>query len=312
VSERPKISVVVPTHNRRQVLPRAIASVLAQDKPDFELIIVDDCSADDTPDYLASLQDPRIRSLRSERNVGCAAARNLGLEAARAEIVAFLDDDDVYLQHRLAAPLAVFARQPQVVCTLSSSIKVKKKSTEIALMPELILAAPAFEWALIADLVGVESSGISVRRPAALEAGGFKAGMKATEDREFLIRLSRTGGGALIGEPLWQKYWSDDSLSNQWARDGTHLLEFIAERREYANRFRKLGSYLATKILVADLRHRMFRELWRDLRGFRAAGLIDGNPVRMWRDHREVRSYRRGMRSAQALAALAGPPDEWA
>jgi glycosyltransferase involved in cell wall biosynthesis len=311
VSERPKISVVVPTHNRRQVLPRAIQSVLAQDEPDFELIIVDDCSTDATPDYLASLHDPRICSLRAERNVGCAAARNLGLEAARADIVAFLDDDDVYLQHRLSAPLAVFAREPQVGCTLSSAVKFKKTRTEIALMPELTLAAPAFEWALICDLFGVETSGISVRRPAALEAGGFKAGMKATEDREFLIRLARRGGGALIGEPLWQKYWSDGSLSNEWAEAGTRLLEFMAERHEYTTRFRKVGSYLATKILVADLRHRMFRELWRDLRGFRAAGLIDGNLVRLWRDHREVRRYRRGMRSAKALAELAGPPDSW-
>ena len=56
-------------------------------------------------------------------------------------------------------------------------------------------------------------------------------------------------------EALWQKHWSDDGLSNQWADAGPGLLRYVAARPEYATRFRKLGSYLATKILVADLRH---------------------------------------------------------
>src|SRR6266480_1630377 len=99
----PKISVVLPTYNRRSVIPRAVASVLAQDEPDFELIVVDDCSIDDTGSYLASLTDPRIRAVTAPRNVGTAGARNLGLEAARAAVVALLDDDDIYLAHRLSA-----------------------------------------------------------------------------------------------------------------------------------------------------------------------------------------------------------------
>ena len=84
MSALPKISVVTPTHNRRQVLPRTVASVLAQDEVDFELIIVDDASTDDTRSYLATLADPRIRVLTAARNAGVAAARNLGLDAARA------------------------------------------------------------------------------------------------------------------------------------------------------------------------------------------------------------------------------------
>src|SRR5947209_3123095 len=119
----PQCSVVLPTYNRIHSLPRAVASVLAQDREDFELIIVDDGSTDDTPAWLARLEHRRIRSLRLDRNAGPSAARNRGLETARAPIVAFLDSDDVYRPNRLSIPLQAFLREDDVVCTLSSSIK---------------------------------------------------------------------------------------------------------------------------------------------------------------------------------------------
>jgi GT2 family glycosyltransferase len=307
----PKISVVLPTYSRRHILPRAIASVLAQDEQDFELIIVDDCSIDDTAAYLLALDDPRIRVLRPARNLGVAGARNFGLQAAQTDIVAFLDDDDVYLQHRLSAPLAVFASEPDVVATLSSSVKVDLKRTYVAGMPDLTFASAAFEWALICDLIGVEGTSMTMRRQSALDVGGFRQGMKLTEDREFLIRASRRGGGRLIAEALWQKNWSDDSQSNQWARAGSSLLDYVAAQPVLADRFRKVGIYLATKVLVSDLRHGLFGALARDLHTFGKAGLIDANLLGMWRDHREVRRYRRAMSKPDALAALTQAPAEW-
>src|SRR5215467_798370 len=149
------ISVVLTTYDRRHRLPRAIASVLAQDDVRFELIVVDDASRDGTPDYLATLADPRIRVITAERNCGPSAARNLGLKAARAGIVAFLDSDDAYLLHRLSAPLAAFAADAGLVCALSSAIRHDRKRSREALIPAVRLAAPAFEWALICDLVPV-------------------------------------------------------------------------------------------------------------------------------------------------------------
>lgn len=307
----PKISVILPTYSRRRVLPRTIASVLAQDETDFELVIVDDCSIDDTRQYLASLTDPRIRVVRPAHNVGTAGARNLGLEAARADVIALLDDDDIYLEHRLSAPLAVFAREPDVVATLSSSVKVDLKRTQVARMPELTMPPAAFEWALICDLIGVEGTSITVRRQTARDIGGFSRGMKWIDDREFLIRAARCGSGHLFAEPLWQKHWSDDSQSNQWAQAGLSLLSYVAARPEFAGRFRKMGSYLATKILVSDLRHGLFGALARDLRDFRRAGLIDGNIVRLWREHRDVRHYRRATSKPDVLATLTRAPDDW-
>jgi glycosyltransferase involved in cell wall biosynthesis len=307
----PDISVVLATYNRRPTLPRAIASVLAQDDVRFELIIVDDASRDGTADYVASLTDLRIRIITVERNAGPSAARNLGLKAARAGIVAFLDSDDAYLPRRLAAPLAAFAVDPSLVCTLSSAIRHDIKRTRKARIPAVSLAARAFEWALICDLVPVESTSITVRREAALAAGGFCERLRLTEDREFLIRLARHGGGQLLPELLWEKFWGGDNLSNDWAKAGSGLAAYARERSEITTRYRKVGTYLATKVLVADAKLHLWDALWRDLKAFRAAGLIDFDLLRLIRDHREVRRYRRAMSGAEALAGLAGPPAQW-
>jgi len=307
----PDISVVLATYDRRHSLPRAIASVLSQQGARFELIVVDDASRDDTLAYLATLADPRIRVLASDHNRGPSAARNRGLEAARGEFVAFLDSDDVYRPGRLAAPLASFAADRGLVATLSSAVKHDRGGARDALIPAVKLAAPAFEWALICDLVPVEATSITVRREAALAAGGFCESLRLTEDREFLIRLARLGGGELLPELLWEKFSGDDNLSNDWARAGQGLAAYVRERPEYAGRFRKVGSYLATKVLVADLRLGLWGALCRDLRALRAAGLIGADPVRLIRDHREVRRYRRAMSGGPALARLTGPPTSW-
>ncbi len=305
------ISVVLATYNRLHSLPRAIASVLAQQDAQFELIVVDDASRDGTAAYLATLNDPRIRVVVADRNGGPSAARNRGLQAARAPLVAFLDSDDAYRPGRLAAPIAAFAADAGLVCTLSSAIRHDRKETREALIPAVTLAAPAFAWALLCDLIPVEATSITVRRDAALAAGGFCERLRLAEDREFLIRLARRGGARLLPAPLWEKYWGDDNLSNQWAKAGAGLVAYARERPEIAGRYRKIGAYLASKVLVADLRLGLWGAFWRDLQALHRAGLIDANVARLIRDHRAVRRYRRAMAGERALAGLGGPPAEW-
>jgi glycosyltransferase involved in cell wall biosynthesis len=307
----PDISIVLATYDRRQSLQRAIASVLAQGDVQFELIVVDDASRDGTADYLATLSDPRIRTVTAERNGGPGAARNFGLKAARAGIVAFLDSDDAYLPNRLAAPIAAFAADASVVCTLSSAVRHDRKRSREARIPAVRLAAPAFEWALLCDLVPVEATSITVRRDAALAVGGFCERLRLAEDREFLIRLARRGGAQLLSELLWEKFWGDDNLSNDWTKAASGLIAYARECPEIVGRYRKVGVYLATKVLIADLRLRLWQTFWRDLKALRAVGLVDTDLLRLVRDHREVRRYRRALSGAKGLARLTGPPTEW-
>src|SRR3989344_1283482 len=102
------ISVIIPTYNRKKLLPRAIGSILGQTEQDFEIIIVDDASTDGTEEWLRfAYTDPRIRYERLARNQGVAVARNRGLELARGEFIVFLDSDDELLPAALARGLQV-------------------------------------------------------------------------------------------------------------------------------------------------------------------------------------------------------------
>ena len=308
----PRCTIILPTYNRLATLPRAVASVIAQNEQNFELIIIDDGSTDETRAWLATLDDPRIRVTRSERSQGPSAARNIGIGMAIAPVLAFLDSDDIYCDNRLLVPLAVFDREPDVICTLSSARKEDKLGgTTVALFPDVKLASPAFEWAMICDLVGVESTSITVRTDCARRVGGFCTRLRKTEDREFLIRLSRLGAARILPDALFEKSWSADGLSNQWASAGHELVSYFRERPEYVGQYRKVGQYLATKTLIMHVRHRDFATFIADARRFHSIGLLDEGIVRICRNHLQVKRYRRNAAKQGSLAALIGPPLDW-
>jgi predicted AlkP superfamily phosphohydrolase/phosphomutase len=107
------VSVVMPTYNRATLLPRAIQSVLEQQHENWELIIVDDGSTDDTAAVLDALADPRIRCL-SKPHTGCCASRNAALDVAKGDAIAYLDDDNVMLPLWLKAVAWAFEQRPDV------------------------------------------------------------------------------------------------------------------------------------------------------------------------------------------------------
>ena len=307
----PHCTIILPTYNRAAALPRAISSVMAQNEQDFELIIIDDGSTDNTREWLATLDDARIRVVRSEHNQGPSAARNIGINMAAAPMLAFLDSDDIYCKERLSVPLAIFERDPDVICILSSARKEDKRGNTTAdLLPDVKLTSRAFEWAMICDLVGVESTSISVRTEHARKIGGFCSDLRRTEDREFLIRLSRLGAAQILPNVLWQKTWSVDGASNQWATAGRDLVSYFRERTEYLSRYRKVGQYLATKILMMHIRHHDVKSLMGDTLRFYRVGLLNGGIAQLWRNHLQVKKYRR-VAQHQPLDALTGPPTEW-
>jgi hypothetical protein len=101
----PSVSVVTSTHQRPDLLARTVASVLRQTMTDLEHVIVDNGSGDDTWELLSRIDDPRVRVVRNEVSLGPTGGRNTGLAAARGDLVAFLDDDDVWAPNRLEAGL---------------------------------------------------------------------------------------------------------------------------------------------------------------------------------------------------------------
>ncbi|MCK4819314.1 glycosyltransferase family 2 protein, partial [bacterium] len=109
----PNVSVIIPTCNRAEYITQAIDSVLAQTYTDYEIIVVDDGSTDNTKEVMEPYMD-RIRYIYQE-NAGVSAARNTGIKAAKGDWVAFLDSDDEWLPGKLAVQIRAVERHPQLV-----------------------------------------------------------------------------------------------------------------------------------------------------------------------------------------------------
>jgi glycosyltransferase involved in cell wall biosynthesis len=111
-------SIVVATYNRAATLDRSLASVLTQSFADYELILVDDASTDDTPARLRSFTDPRVRILFHEQNLGTGPARNTGVAAARGDWIVFVDSDDELVPGALGVIADLIGRAPPEVAAL--------------------------------------------------------------------------------------------------------------------------------------------------------------------------------------------------
>ena len=116
MTNSPKVTVILPTHNRASLLQQAIDSIRQQTLTDWELIIIDDASGDSTPEMVRAWtqQDPRIHYYRHNTNQGAAAARNTGLMHARGTYVAFQDDDDVSHPERLHRQADYLDKHPHI------------------------------------------------------------------------------------------------------------------------------------------------------------------------------------------------------
>lgn len=117
MTSEPSVSVVIPTYKRATLVPRAIRSVLNQTYRHLEVLVVDDCSPDDTGSVVQAIADDRIRYLRHETNKGLAsAARNTGIRAATGEFIAFLDDDDEWRPDKLEKQIPAMKDYDAVLC----------------------------------------------------------------------------------------------------------------------------------------------------------------------------------------------------
>ena len=122
MEHRPKVSVLIPTYNYAYCLDEAMQSVLDQTLPDLELIVIDDCSKDNTDDVMQKyLADPRIIYMRNEKNLGLVESLNRGLKYAKGEFIARMDADDICLHERLVKQ-KTFLDQNKDITVVASTI----------------------------------------------------------------------------------------------------------------------------------------------------------------------------------------------
>jgi len=196
MSEVPAVSVVIPLYNKGPHIARALNSVLAQTFQDFEVIVVDDGSTDDGAEVVRGFDDPRIRLIQQE-NRGVSAARNRGIEAARAELVAFLDADDEWLAGHLEVLLRLRDKYPEAGA-YGTAYLVKRKdskacvaafSDDIPRKPWEGLLPSYFKAAAFGD-PPISASTVAIPKSVLTEMAGFATEAWWGEDTDLWGRIA--------------------------------------------------------------------------------------------------------------------------
>jgi glycosyltransferase involved in cell wall biosynthesis len=195
--EAPRVSIIIPAYNVAPYIRETLASVFAQTFSDFEVIIINDGSPDSEEFELAiKPYRERIRYLKQE-NRGASAARNAGLRAARGELIAFLDADDLWSPNYLAEQLKFIREYGCDLACADALIFGVSADAGQSYMDSLMESAPPAGLVTFLDLVNADrsliTSGVVVRRDLVLEVGLFDEALRNAQDFDLWLRLARYG-----------------------------------------------------------------------------------------------------------------------
>ncbi len=222
----PHVSVIIPTFNRAHMLERAIQSVLDQTYKDIEVIVVDDGSTDWTHELLES-QRGEIVALFHEKNRGPAAARNTGIAASKAPLIAFLDSDDYWLPRKLEVQVRFFTEHPEAVACQTEEIWVRRgkrvNPRKIHKKPSGHMFVPSLRLCLISP------SAVMIKKEILDQIGWFDETLPACEDYDLWLRLTSKWPVYLIPEHLVVKYGGHlDQLSTRfWGMDRFRIRSIV-------------------------------------------------------------------------------------
>ena len=214
---RPTISVVIPTFNRGSIVFRAIDSVLRQTLLPSEIIVVDDGSTDNTENLIAA-KYPTVSYLKTE-NKGVSAARNLGIEEAKSEWIAFLDSDDEWLSEKLERQVAYLSNEQDYKIVHCDEIWIRNGIRVNPKVKHKKYGGYIFEKCL--PLCVISPSAAIIHRDLFDELGCFDETLPACEDYDLWLRICATYPVLYIDELLLKKFGGhDDQLSKKfWGMD---------------------------------------------------------------------------------------------
>ena len=211
----PQVSVIITTYNRATMVPEAVDSVLAQEMTDFELIVVDDGSTDETKEKLSDFGS-RLKYYHQE-NAGVSAARNCGLALSTAQLVAFLDSDDLWLPGKLSLQHNYMTEHPEVHICQTEEVWWRNSRQVNPKKHHRKPSGDIFRRSL--NLCLVSPSAVMMRRELFEKVGYFDESLPAAEDYDMWLRVSVDHAVPLLPDPLVIKRGGhSDQLS---ARSGT-------------------------------------------------------------------------------------------
>jgi glycosyltransferase involved in cell wall biosynthesis len=201
----PTVSIVLPTFNRLPYLRAAVDSVFSQSFEDWELIIADDGSGSETQSYLQTISDrPRVKLLSLAHGGNPPAVRNIALRAARAQYVAFLDSDDVWLSGKLAAQVASLQSRPAREWGYTRCVMVDASGHPLAGTRSLEQRATDGHIldSLLKGEAAVVQSSVMVSRELVMAVGGYPEDLPICGDYELYVKLALQSEIDLVDEPL--------------------------------------------------------------------------------------------------------------
>ena len=212
---KPLVSVIIPTFNRGYCLEESIRSVLQQSFADFELIVVDDGSTDNTSELVAWF--PAVKLIRLEKNRGVSFARNRGMVEAQGDCIAFLDSDDLWEKDKLASQVKWIERGFHAVYT--DEIWIRNRVRVNPMNKHRKYSGDIFRYCL--PLCIVSPSSVLLRAEVLREVGGFDESMPVCEDYDLWLRIAKHYPFHFIAEKLIVKRGGhEDQLSRKyWGMD---------------------------------------------------------------------------------------------
>ena len=200
----PLVSVVLPTHNRARLFERALASILAQTFADFEVLVIENACSDETASILSAKTDARIRRLVLPTLKGASAARNMAIQSARGSLIAFQDDDDIWLPDKLEKQIAVLEAQGESAgLCLCGYIRLGMANVKCFSAPHYFEGMSFDRGPASADFTVIATPGWLARKSFIDAVGGFDESLPARNDWELGLRLSQVCRIVYVAEPLF-------------------------------------------------------------------------------------------------------------
>lgn len=229
-----KVSIIIPTYNRADVLPASVESVLRQTYSDFELLLVDDGSTDHTESVINSIPDSRIRYLRLSENRGVAAARNEGIRQAAYDYIAFQDSDDYWKEDKLEKQMNFLTERPDAGL-LYCPYECRKADGSVILVPGPNIPPEEKQGNIYRHMLRrntIGTPGVLVRRQCLDKSGLFLETLTCLEDWELFLRISKDHEIAFLDEPLLIVNLSRDGVSHNISGYYEARCRMIAMHRE--------------------------------------------------------------------------------
>lgn len=238
ITSQPLVSAVIPTFNRGWTVCRAVESVLCQDYPHMEVIVVDDGSTDDTAEKLAPYSG-KIRIMEQE-NLGVSAARNAGIKVSSGDLIAFLDSDDLWQNDKISKQTAFFAENPEALICQTEEIWIRNGRRVNPAGKHKKPAGMIFEPSL--HLCLVSPSAVMMKPRLFQEKGFFDENLPACEDYDLWLRISVDTPVYLIDNPGTVKHGGHgDQLSKNHSLDRYRIyaIEKLLDSQVLSKRQRK-------------------------------------------------------------------------